>query len=118
MSLPERCSANVSCSDMYRSIVISSIVSKMLDNVIIEQQQLSLPTSPYKFRLKSKTSRALCTTMIVGISLGISYHLEKRNHSVCLLLLDASKAFDKVSFDISFKLLPKKLCIVVVQYIH
>ena len=80
----------------------------MLDNVIIEQQ-LSLATSPYKFRLKSKASRALCTTMIVGILLGISYHLEKRNHSVCLLLLDASKAFDKVSFDISFKLLLKKL---------
>ena len=35
--------ANVTDSNMYRSIAI--IMSKILDNVIIEQQQLSLATS-------------------------------------------------------------------------
>ena len=88
--------ANVTDSNMYRSIAISSIMSKILDNVIIEQQQLSLATSSYQFGFKSKASTALCTTMMVET---IQYYLEKGDHSVCLLLLDASKAFDKVSFD-------------------
>ena len=38
----------------------------------------------------------------------IQYYLEKGDNSVCLLLLDASKAFDKVSFDMLFELLSKR----------
>ena len=38
----------------------------------------------------------------------IQYYLEKGDHSVCLLLLDASKAFDKVSLEMLFKLLLKR----------
>ena len=57
--------ANVTDSNMYRSIAISSIMSKILNNVIIEQQQLSLSTSSYQFGFKSKASTALCTTMMV-----------------------------------------------------
>ena len=57
--------ANVTDSNMdKRSIAISSIMSNMLDNVIIEQQ-LSLATSSYQFGFKSKASAALCTTMMV-----------------------------------------------------
>ena len=84
---------------MCHSIAISSIMSKLLDNVIIEQQQLSLTISSYQFGFKSKASTALCTTMMVET---IQYYLEKGDHSVCLLLLDASKAFDKVLFDICY----------------
>ena len=29
----------------------------------------------------------------------VQYYLEKGDHSVCVLLLDASKAFDKVPFE-------------------
>ena len=58
--------ANVTDSNMdKRSIAISSIMSNMLDNVIIEQQQLSLAISSYQFGFKSKASAALCTTMMV-----------------------------------------------------
>ena len=32
---------------------------KILDNVVIEQQQLSLATPPYQFGFKSKASTAL-----------------------------------------------------------
>ena len=99
--------ANVTDSNMYRSIAISSIMSKILDNVIIEQQQLSLATSTYQFGFKSKASTALCTTMMVET---IQYYLEKGDHSVCLLLLKASKAFDKVSFEMLFKFFIKNVC--------
>ena len=39
---------------------------------------------------------ALCTTMMVET---IQHYLEKGDNSVYLLLIDASKAFDKVSFE-------------------
>ena len=38
----------------------------------------------------------------------IQYYLETGDNSVCLLLLDASKAFDKVSFDMLFELMLKR----------
>ena len=40
--IPKGARANVTDSNMYRNIAISIIMSKILDNVIIEQQQLSL----------------------------------------------------------------------------
>ena len=57
-------------------------MSKILDNVNIEQQQLSLATSSYQFGFKSKASTALCTTMMVDT---IQYSLEKGDNYVCLL---------------------------------
>ena len=82
-------------------MVFSSIMSKILDNVVIEQQHLSLTTSFHQFGFKSKASTALCTTMVVET---IQYYFEKGDNFVCLLLLDASKAFEKVSFDMLFEL--------------
>ena len=101
--IPKGARVNVTDSNMYRSIAISSIMSKIVDNVITEQQQLSLATSSYHFGFKSKAT--LCITMMVET---IQYYLEKEDNSVCLLLLDASKAFDKVSFDMLFELLLKR----------
>ena len=77
--IPKGARANVTDSNMYRSIAISSIMSKILDNVIIEQQQVSLATSSYQFGFKSKVSTVLCTTMMVET---IQYYLEKGDHSV------------------------------------
>ena len=64
MSISKGARANVTDSNRYRSIAISSLMSKILDNVIIEQQ-LSLATSSYQFGFKFKASTALCTTMMV-----------------------------------------------------
>ena len=47
------CSTN---ADLYRSIVISSILSKILDYVIIDQKADSLVTSDYQFGFKSHSS--------------------------------------------------------------
>ena len=77
-------------------------MSKILDNVIIEQQQFALSTLAYQFGFKSKASTVLCSTMVVET---VQYHLEKGDLSVCVLLLDASKAFDKVSFEKLFEIL-------------
>ena len=45
--IPKGVRANVIDSNMYCSIAISGIISKILDNVIIEQQQLSLSRPSY-----------------------------------------------------------------------
>ena len=67
----------------------------------MEQQQFASPTSSYHFDLKFKASTVLCTTMVVE---SMQYYLENGDHSVCLLLLDASKAFDKVSLEKLFEI--------------
>ena len=47
LPLPKGARADLSNFDMYRSIAISSLLSKILDNVIIERQQDFLSTSNY-----------------------------------------------------------------------
>ena len=92
VSIPKGARANVTDSNMYLSIAISSIKSKILDNVIIEQQQLSLATSSYQFGFKSKAA------IVHNLSNDVAFQLDKRivcfihnalNHSnkVCRLLL-------------------------------
>ena len=56
------CSTN---ADLYRSFAISSILSKILDYVIIDQQVDSLATTDYLFGFKSHSSTMLCSTMLI-----------------------------------------------------
>ena len=51
------------------------------------------------FGFKSKSSTVLCTTMVTET---IQYYTENGCKGVFLLLLDASKAFDKVVFHMLF----------------
>ena len=46
--------ADLSNSDMYRSIAISSLLSKIFDNVVIERHQDFLSTSNYQFGFKAR----------------------------------------------------------------
>ena len=100
--IPKGARANLLDSNMYRSIAISSLLCKILDNIIIERQAIALSTSDYQFGFKSGSSTVLCSTMVIET---IQYYLENGGKSVYLVLLDASKAFDRVSYDIMFKLL-------------
>ena len=101
---------------MYISIAISSLLSKILDNVIIERQQDFLSTSNYQFGFKAKSSTVLCTTMVNET---IQYYTEKGGRAVYLLLLDASKAFDKVSYEKLFELLlARNVCPKIVKLLY
>ena len=51
---PKGARASVTDSNMYRSMI-----NKILDNFIIEQQQLSLATSSYQFGFKSEAFASL-----------------------------------------------------------
>ena len=96
------CSTN---ADLYRSIAISSILSKILDYVISDQQVDSLATSDYQFDFKSYSSTMLCSTMLIEI---IQYYDENGRQAVDVLFLDASKAFDRVCYSELFNILLDK----------
>ena len=110
------CSTN---ADLYRSLAISSILSKILYYVIIDPQADSLVTSDYQFGFKSHSSTMLCSTMLIET---IQCYDENRRQAVYVLFLDASKAFDRVCHSESFNiLLDKKVCPRIVQllcYMH
>ena len=104
--IPKGTKATLTDSDKYRSIAISSILSKVSDYIIIDNRKLAIQTSDYQFGYKSK-STVLFTTMVIET---IQYYAENGCKGVNLLLLDA-KAFDKVVFDMLFnELIRKNLC--------
>ena len=52
--IPKGSKANLSDSDKYRRIAISSLHGKILDHIIIEKQSEALKTCNYQFGFKAK----------------------------------------------------------------
>ena len=106
--IPKGSKANLSDSDKYRSIAISSLLGKILDHIIIVKQSEALKTSNYQFGFKANSSTVLCSTMVNET---VQYYTENGAKPVYVLLLDASKAFDKVAFNVLFnELRDRSLC--------
>ena len=97
--IPKGSKVNLSNSDKYRSIAISSLLGKILDHIIIERQSEALKTSHYQYGFKPNSSTVLCSTMVNET---VQYYTENGGKPVYVLLLDASKAFDKVAFNVLF----------------
>ena len=101
---------------MYRSIAISSLLNKIFDNILIERQSFVLSTSNHLFVFKFKSSTVLCSTMVIET---IQYYLERNAQSVYLVLLDASKAFDRISYDVRFNvLIERNMCARIVRLLY
>ena len=83
----------------------SSVIGKILNHVILDRLSDCLKTSDYQFGFKSKSSTVLYNTMVNGTN---EYYLEKGGKRIYLLLLDATKAFEKVSYKVLFDILLKK----------
>ena len=90
---------NLSNSDKYRSIAISSLVGKIIDHIIIEKESEALKTSHYQYGVKPNSSTILCSTIINET---VQYYTENGGKPVYVLLLDASKAFDKFALNVLF----------------
>ena len=93
ISIPKSAKGALTCSDKYRSIAISSVIGKILDHIIIDRQSEFLKTSDYQCGFKPKSSTILCSTMVNET---IQYYTENGGKRVYVLLLNATKAFDKV----------------------
>ena len=95
------------CSDNYRALTIGTGMSKLLDKVILDEQKDALETSNLQFGYKEKLSTTMCSFMVLET---IEYYKSKGSN-VHMLLLDASKAFDRVDYIKLFdKLVKKRMC--------
>ena len=101
-------------SNNYRAIAISSILGKLFDSIIIKDQHLSLITDDLQFGFKENSSTITCTQLLVET---IEYY--NINNTDCyMLLLDASKAFDRIEYVRLFKLLRERnMCPIVLRLI-
>ena len=91
----------------YRGIALSSMLSKLVDIIIIKKQSKHLNSSDLQFGFKEKSSTIQCSFVAEEV---INYYCENGG-TVYATFLDASKAFDRVMFDTLFELLlSKHLC--------
>ena len=114
---------NLSDSDKYRSIAISSLLGKIPDHIIIVKQSDAPITSQHEYGFKANSSTVLCSTMVIET---VQYYTENRTRPVYVLLLDTPiKAFDKVAFNVLFNELQDRAvcpriiyCILCIQINH
>ena len=91
--IPKNNRVNKCSSNNYRQIAISIILGKIFDIIVLDAQYDSLSTDVLQFSLK-KSSAVIWTSILLDT---IEYYNE--NNTDCyLLLLDASKAFDRVEY--------------------
>ena len=81
-------------SDNFRAIALSSILGKVLDWIILIKEEKSLCTSELQFGFKPGVSTTQCTHVVNET---ISYYNFNKTN-VHMVLLDASKAFDRVKY--------------------
>ena len=86
-------------SDNYRSIALSSVIGKTFDWVILIKEQNALCTSDLQFGFKAGTSTTQCTHVFLET---INYY-NFQGTNVYSVLLDATKAFDRVQYCKLFK---------------
>ena len=112
--IPKNKRGNKSDSSNYRAIAISSLLGKIFDLIVLSEQCKSLQTDNLQFGFKQNSYTVICTALLMET---IEYYTE--NGSDCyLLLLDASKAFDRVEYNNVFNILRDRgVCPVVLRLI-
>ena len=99
--IPKNTKLNLSSSCNYRAIALSSIFSKILDKTIMSLQSKYLMTSELQFGFKEHSSTIMCSTLLVET---VEYYVSN-NSTVYVLLIDASKAFDRLCHSKLFEVL-------------
>jgi hypothetical protein len=112
--IPKDVLGDLSNSDNYRGIALCCLCLKIFEYVLLNLHSHSLKSSHHQFAYKAKTSTTQCTWISREV---IQYYNNNGSH-VYSALLDCSKAFDKVKFDILFdKLISHGLSPVVVRFL-
>ena len=110
--VPKNKMKSLNSSDNYRAIALSSTVGKIVDKVILLKYSNAFITSDQQFGFKQKHSTIQCTFAVNEII----NHYNRNGTGVKAILLDASKAFDRVQYVKLFRLLPcRKTCPLVIR---
>ena len=105
---------DITSSNNYRSIAISSLVMKIFDLVILSTFSEYLQLDDLQFSYQEEVSTSMCTWLAVET---VSYFL-RNGTEVYTCLMDMSKAFDTVQHSHLFeKLLNQGLPVIIVRYI-
>ncbi len=104
VTIPKNKCQSMVDSNNYRAITLSSIFGKVLDWVILLKESASLGSSDLQFGFKQGVSTIQCSFVTVET---IS-HYNYNSSNVNVLLLDATKAFDRVHYCKLFKSLIDK----------
>ena len=93
MPLIKNKSGVVSDKDNYRPIALASVVSKVVEHLIIKCCENHLSSSDHQFGFKQKHSTDLCIFMLKET---IRYYMS-HGSPVFVCFIDAKKAFDRVN---------------------
>ncbi len=93
-------------SSNYHAISLNSIIGKIIDRVIISIVMDKIMTSHLQFAYKESFSTSLCSFLVTE---AIQYYQARTGSNVYMLLLDATKAFDRFQYSKLFKLLIKEI---------
>jgi hypothetical protein len=102
--IPKDRMGDLTLSNNYRGIALSALCLKIFEYVILKKHSYSLFSSDHQFAYKKDFSTTQCTWVANEV---ISYYKQRQSHVVACLL-DCSKAFDKVRYDILFPRLLNK----------
>ena len=110
--IPKDKKKSLNTSKNYRAIALSSVMGKIIDLCLLSKHTELFTTNDLQFGFKKDHSSMQCTFAVKEV---IQYYNNKRSN-VHVMLLDASQAFDRVSYSVLL-LLRKGLCPVTIQFL-
>ena len=110
--IPKNKRKSLAVSSNYRAISMNTIISKIIDHILIYLIGEKIDTSVYQFAYKQGFSTSLCTFLV---SETIQYY-RSRGSNVFMLSLDCTKAFDLVKHTKLFNILiSKSICPLIIR---
>ena len=112
--VPKDKRASKNDSNNYRAIAISSILGKIFDSIVMKEQYASFITDDLQVGFKENSSSIICTQLLIET---IEYY-NSNNTDCFMLLLDASKTFDRIEYSTLFNnLRSRNMCPVTLRLI-